>query len=124
MSDQPVARVSRDDVARVVRRDFAAAEYETVLGVLEEYGNDAERDRDNARVHMAVLKLANGNLSELRKHIEIARQDYRDVLSAAEYPAATRRWSELDKLSNAERQKIYDSDWEQYQRWLNEPGHD
>ena len=111
-------RVSRDDVERVVRRDFTAADCATVFAVLDEYGNDAGQERDNTRVQLAALKLAHGDLKELRRHIVAARQDYRDVLSAAEYPMASIRWSAMDSLPEKDRQNIYDSDWGQYQQWL------
>jgi hypothetical protein len=35
---------------------------------------------------LAALKLANGDLNALKRHITLAKQGYRDVLAAAEYP--------------------------------------
>lgn len=35
------------------------------------------------RICFAVLKLSNGNLNELKEWIDVARQDFRDVLMAA-----------------------------------------
>jgi hypothetical protein len=34
------------------------------------------------RVHFAILHLASGNLAEFRRHLAIARTDWRDVLAA------------------------------------------
>jgi len=44
--------------------------------------------------------------------------DYRDVLSAAEYPQATRRWGRIDRMTAAEVQALYDADWRQYEEWF------
>lgn len=35
------------------------------------------------RVHLAILHLAAGNLAEFRRHLAVARTDWRDVLVAA-----------------------------------------
>ena len=42
-----------------------------------------DRARDLARVHLAILKLADGDLAELEKNVRLAEQDWRDVLLAA-----------------------------------------
>jgi hypothetical protein len=118
MPEQRTPKVSRDDVERVARRDFAPSDYATVLAALNEYRSQSGTEQDDARVHVAALKLANGDLEELRRHVAAAREDYRDVLSAAEYPGASIRWSALDSLPDNERQNVYDSDWQQYQQWL------
>jgi hypothetical protein len=110
--------VSRDDVERVVRRDFPAAEYSAALSALDEYRTETGMLEDCARVQLAVLKLSLGDLKDLRRHIAVAKQDYRDVLAAAEYPRASIRWSAMHSLADEERQNIYDSDWDQYRRWL------
>lgn len=118
MTGQPTPRVSRDDVERVVRRDFPAAEYGTVLSALDDYRTETGKEEDGARVQLAVLKLSLEDPEELPRHMVAAKQDYRDVLAAAEYPTASIRWSAIHSLSDKERQQIFDSDWEQYQRWL------
>ena len=35
------------------------------------------------RIRFAVLKLSAGNIDELRRHVEVAKTDWRDVLVAA-----------------------------------------
>jgi hypothetical protein len=117
---QPTPNVSEADVERIVHRDFLSADRATVLAILSEYGTDDwEPERD--RVRLAALKSAKGSLDELRDHVATAKRDYRDVLAAAEYPLAFERWPQWDTVSPEERQRIYDSDWEQYQRWLERP---
>jgi hypothetical protein len=43
---------------------------------------------------------------------------YREILSDAEYPLATKRLFRLDALSDQERSSIYQRDWNQYVAWL------
>ena len=115
---QPHPDVTAADVERIVRRDYPADRVDEVLTMLGEYGaEDWHPEVD--RVRMSILKLAAGNLEELRMHLEIAKRDFRDVLSVAEYPAYTKKWFHIDKLPPYEKQEIIDADWEQYQDWLN-----
>ena len=114
---QPTPTVTAADVDRIVRRDFPADRVDEVHARLIDYGSE-EWHPEIDRVRLAVLKLAAGNLEELRMHLGIAKIDFRDVLSAAEYPLYTKKWFHIDKLPPDERQQIIDADWKQYQAWL------
>ena len=112
---QPVPSVTDADVARIIRREFAASDLTAAEGIVLEYG----RGREAARVRLAALKLARGHLQALRRHIEDANRDYRDVLSAAEYPHASGLgFVAFNALPPDQRQAIYDADWNQYREWL------
>ena len=111
---QPTPKVSRADVERVVRRDFPPDAFSEMLQVLDEYGA-TDHQREKARVQLAVLKLASGSKEKLRREIEEAKFDYRDVLSPAEYPGYS---FEVSKLPKKEQQNIIDADWKQYSDWL------
>ena len=114
---QPHATVSRAEVERVVKRDFPPGQFDEVMATLDEYGTeDWQRERD--RVQAAVLKLAGGSLEALRRHIEWAKRDYRDVLGPAEYPLYTKKMFRIGQLSAEERRRIIDADWKQYQEWF------
>jgi hypothetical protein len=85
--------------------------------MLNEYG--AEKWQPEAdRVRLAVLKLANRNLQQLRYWLEQAKCDWRDALGPAEYPLYGKKWGRMDRMSEDERKKIIDADWAQYERWL------
>jgi hypothetical protein len=112
--NQPTPKVSRADVERIVRRDFPAAAFSDVLRLLDEYGTE-DYHREKERVQLAVLKLASGSQGNLRGSIEDAKRDYRDVLSAAEYPDYP--W-DPSKLTEKEQKRIIDADWKQYDDWL------
>jgi len=107
------AEVSDDDVERILRRDYPEADL-TELRALIRHINV----REKPRVVAACLKNAGGSSQRLHKELEDAPGYYREILSEAEYPTATKRWSSIDKLSDSERQRIYDKDWEQYQEWF------
>lgn len=110
--NQPTPTVSRSDVERVVRREFPSEDFATVMALLDSYGTESyERERD--RVQLAVLKLAEGSIDLLLREIQMAKSDYRDVLSPAEYPSY--KWGEKDETKL---QKIYQADWQQYSEWL------
>lgn len=117
MPAQPIPRVSDNDVERVVRRDYATDRVTEVLALLYEYGTERWQ-QESARVRLAVLRLAAGNIASLRREIENAKCDYRDVLAPAEYPNYFKRVSGVGALSPAEEQRIIDADWKQYQDWL------
>ena len=111
--NQPTPSVTRSDVERIVRRDFPSEDFATVMALLDEYGTrDHETEQD--RVQLAVLKNAAGSIDELLIQIQMAKMDYRDVLSWAEYPSY--RWGEKDEPKI---QKMYRDDGQQYSDWLN-----
>jgi hypothetical protein len=117
MIRQPTPTVTVNDVERIVHRDFPQEQFAVVMDILSEYG--AEKwQRECFRVRLAVLKLANGNLKDLRRCIETAKRDYRDVLAEAEYPGYMKRISQTQELASEERQKIIEADWNQYETWL------
>jgi hypothetical protein len=118
MKSQPTPQVTTADVERIVRRDYPISLFDVVIGVLGGYGAETW-ERESFRVQAAALKLANGNLDDLQRRIAAAKQDYRDVLVAAEYPEYWRMTSSGRKMAGIERDRIIDSDWKQYEAWLN-----
>lgn len=112
--DQPTPQVSRSDVERVVRRDFPANMFSEALDILDQYGTE-DFHREKERVQLAALKLAGGRQERLRRAIDEAKCDYRDVLVAAEYPDYP--W-DAAKLPEEERKRTIDGNWKQYSDWL------
>ena len=66
---------------------FAFVDGREVMSTLETTAlpliDDPSRDRERARVHLAILKLSKGDLAEFRRAVGLARRDWRDVLVAA-----------------------------------------
>lgn len=115
---QPVPDVSRQDLLRVIRRDYPNGDENLILDALDGYC-EASSEGGRARVQLAIIKLAGRHLDKLPSLVELALTDSRDVISAAEYP----RYSEAAGASVAkpmteELKRIIGEDWLQYQSWL------
>ena len=114
---QRVPAVSRDDVLRVIRREFPAEVFAAVLALLDRYGAEPwERERD--RVQLAVLKLASGSVGEVERRVAAARRDYRDALAQAEYPESLTSVLLPEPPSGGDRREADERDREQYRLWL------
>ena len=112
--DQPVPRVIAADVARVVERDFREADRAGVRAALAKY-TESDGSAPLARVHLAILKLSEGNPEKVAEHVQNALIDYRDVLAWAEYPRYSARGG-FD--SDAEEERTIAEDWAEYKEWL------
>lgn len=108
---QPVPDVSSADVERVIIRDFGISLLDDLTALLNQYA-DSEADR----VKLAILKLSNGDIEELKHCLEMTKVDYRDVLLYAEYPHCAK--VRLDRLTDREKAEIFRKDWLQYRQWL------
>jgi hypothetical protein len=116
---QPTPKVTLHDVERIVRRDFPEVPFGSVMAVLKIYEESASGRRERPRVQLAALKLANGDLEALRRHINTAVQDFRDVLGPAEYPEYSAKiWGRSREFPVAEKERIIGRDWKQYEDWL------
>ena len=76
---------SRAGVVAAVRAGFPGADPNAILAVLDEYGVEPyQRERD--RVQLAIVNLTAGDEAKLRYFVEVAKQDYRDVLFWSDNP--------------------------------------
>jgi hypothetical protein len=117
-----VPNVSHADVLRVIARDFPVAMTASVIQALRQYKNvmhpDATDD-ENARVHLAILKIASGQFNRIGPLVSEAYQDFRDVLGPAEYPEFSKiGFVGVDRLTEAEKAQLIQRDWDQYHDWL------
>ena len=117
MAGQPVPNVTDDDVQRITLRDFGSSDTAIALSILQDLSRQQENGRPSPRVCLAALKLADGDVGELRHYTKIAIEDYRDVIALAEYP---RYFREVVNANVAEpvQYAIIDDDWNQYREWL------
>jgi len=113
---QPVPTVTDADVDRIVRRDFSYDEHQRAIALLARYGSD-DWHREAVRVRLAVLKLADGDMTRLEREVEVACRDYRDVLAPAEYPEYCAK-SIKGRFGRGQRASAIASDWQQYSQWL------
>lgn len=89
--------IDDDLVETVIAREFPN-EKKKATAILSEYGGESWQ-KEVARVRLAILYLAKGDIDELRNVTNSACTDYRDVLSWAEYP----NYDAGDDARNADR---------------------
>lgn len=113
-------------VLRKVRESFPAEEQAEAISLLEKrcgrnlpYLEDSDA-RGLERVRLAVVKLSGGSLGELERQVEVAKQDWRDVLILAESPEAVREglYRVMEELDAETRSEVLERDRQQYERWL------
>jgi hypothetical protein len=115
--EQPVPKVTDDDVERIAVRDFGRDPLSQVLEILQEYGKQEWNRPGSPRVRLAILKLANGNLDQLKRFTNSAIGDFRDVVSQAEYPRYSAEIG-FDRVAAKVERSVIDHDWKQYCEWL------
>lgn len=69
-------------------------------------------------MYASILKMSEGSVHLLKEYVSKANKDYRDILSIAEYPNYSEHAFE-DELSEEKEKELIESDWIQYQTWLN-----
>lgn len=87
-----------------------------VIDTLNQYGQE-NHEQEPSRVKLAILKLSGNDTENIKKYTNMAKQDYRDILSWAEYPRQSKKVFISDKAEKAELTRL---DLEEYQRWLAE----
>ncbi len=113
---QPVPDVTDTDVRRVALRDFGAEKLALVLSTIGEF--EKKRGRaPGARVSLAILKMAQGDLDHLRQATQLAIEDDRDAIVGAEYPRYMREVG-FSEVPAEVVQKVIAADWQQYREWL------
>ncbi len=71
---------TRDDVVAAVHASFPNRDAATILGVLDLYGTESH-ERERERVQLAIVALSEGSEDNLLYFVQVAKTDYRDVLS-------------------------------------------
>ena len=82
--------------------------------ILGEYGLESH-EQEPYRVRLAILKLGGIDLTEIEKYTKYAKEDFRDILSWAEYPRQSKKWSMPD---GPRKQKLIEADRLEYEQWL------
>ena len=70
---------TRDEVIAAIAVAFPGSDATAMLAVLDLYGAQAH-ERERERVQLAVIALSEGNEDKLLYFLNIAKNDYRDVL--------------------------------------------
>jgi hypothetical protein len=109
----PTPDVDEEDVRRVLRRDYSHADLDELWEVIAQV-----EVVEKWRVMMACLKVGGGSVEKLRGELANASGWWREIISEAEYPEATKKTFRIDKFSPEEQRAIFDRDWKQYEAWL------
>ena len=80
------APYSRAQVVAAARRCFPGAAFTRAMQALDGQKPVPGWRGEDARLHLAILKLSGGDFAQLLIYIEAAQKDYRDLLWLAEYP--------------------------------------
>ena len=110
---QRVPEVTHEDVERIIHRDWPA---QAAAALLIEIA--AIEVREKPRVVLACLKTSGGDMKRLRNNLAEAAGYWRELISEAEYPEATKRWRPSTKISGEELDAMFERDWRQYSQWL------
>lgn len=87
---------------------------DSARSILDSYGVE-DYEQEPVRVRLAILKLSGSDFEELRIITKSAKEDFRDVLSWAEYPRQSESWSMPD---GPKKEKLVEEDRAEYEQWL------
>ena len=107
--DHPLAK---RDAAAILRRKLARTFPDAVRRREAEAVLATYREPGAVRIHLAALRLAGTDLKELRRLLDDAQKDFRDVLSWAEFPRQMRETWSTPETEAADRRA--------YEAWLDE----
>jgi len=110
--EQPVATISDEELDFLTSREFPN-EKETVKTKLDKIKSDSQNGKN--RISAAVLKLADKNLSRIDILVKRANEDFRDIISKAEYPRASSY--DFGERNEEESKDDYLRDWDEYSTW-------
>lgn len=105
-------------VLRKIKKYWPDQDPEEILKILQRSSMD-KYEKESHRVQLAIIKLSEGDLEKLEEYLDLAKKDYRDVLTFAEYPEEMRMgFIGMQDLSEEEAQALRQRDREQYLSWL------
>ena len=110
---QRTPHVTEQDAWRVLERDYGQHDVTQLRAAISNLDV-----REKWRVVLACLKSAGGSIDALRGNLESAGGYWRELISEAEYPRATKIWGRIDRLSPTEQEEVFEADWRQYDAWL------
>jgi len=111
---QPVAKISNTELEKLIDREFPENS-DLVKRKLTEIKSNSRNGQN--RIGAAVLKLANSDLNAIDYLISEANDDFRDIISQAEYPRASKYG--FEERSDNELKADYLNDWNEYSEWKN-----
>ena len=111
--DQPTPNITDKLLDRIIQKDYPN-DFHDVKKKLELIDSDSKKGKN--RFAAAVLKLADRDLTKIDSLIEMCDNDFRDVVTQAEYPRIFK--VDFDDIDETEEKKTYLADWTDYSNWL------
>lgn len=110
----PAAKVTDKMLERILEREFGILGHEVKLKFAK-LNSDTHSGKN--RISAAILKLSNKDMKSIDMWIDQSNQDFRDVISKAEYPRCSKLG--FNERSKMKLKPIYLDDWLEYSTWLN-----
>ncbi len=108
----------RNRVLRKIKKMWPDDDPQEILDFLNEYGTRSW-ETGQERVHLAILKLSEGDQVALPKLVKMTKTDYRDVLAYAEYPEEMKISPiKMREMPEKDAKEIRERDNQQYKKWL------
>jgi hypothetical protein len=111
--NQPAAKVTGKMLDRLIERDFGNKTLE-VKHKLQRVTSDTLHGKN--RISAAILKLSKKDFNAIDHYVDMSNNDFRDVISQAEYPRCSKLNS--DGMEGQKMKRIYLDDWVEYSNWL------
>jgi hypothetical protein len=83
---------------------------------LSRYGEEPHH-AEPGRVRLGILYLVAQQPNKLDRYLQLADEDYRDLLAAAEYPYSRSRWS-LKKQDPKKYRRLQQQERGEYEAWV------
>jgi len=110
--EQPIANISDEDMKFLISREFPN-DKETVKTKLDKIKSDSQKGKN--RISASVLKLAGKDIDKIDSLVGRANEDFRDIVSEAEYPRASS--FDFGERDDEVCKGDYLKDWEEYSAW-------
>jgi len=110
--EQPVARITDDELNFLINREFPTQK-DVVKSKLDKIKSDNRQGKN--RIAASVLKLANSNFDKIDYLVRRANEDFRDIISEAEYSRASSYG--FGERNEEDSKEDYMRDWEEYSTW-------
>jgi hypothetical protein len=114
--EQKIPSISDSDIKRIVQRDLPQLDFAEIESILKMYKSKSEEGRN--RIYASILKLSDGNIELIKKFVEKANYDFRDIIALSEYPIYSEHAFD-DDLPEQKKNQFINDDWCQYEYWLN-----
>ena len=110
--EQPVPIITDEELEFLISREFPN-DKNLVKTKLDKIKSDSPKGKN--RISASVLKLADKELNNIDFLVKRANEDFRDIVSEAEYPRASSY--DFGERDNDESRDDFLKDWEEYSTW-------